>query len=83
MLDAGAGVLAEQPVRIVDTLKDWLSDDGQKLARMSAAARAAARPRAAFEAAEAIYSIACEKPVIIRQPQREPLLTALERFLGA
>ena len=83
MLDAGAGVLAEQPARIVDTLKDWLSDDGQKLARMSAAARAAARPRAAFEAAEAIYSIACEKPVIIRQPQREPLLTALERFLGA
>ncbi|HJW84955.1 MAG TPA: glycosyltransferase, partial [Anaerolineae bacterium] len=46
MLRAGAGVLAEQPDRIVTTLQAWLGDDGSTLDRMSKAARAAARPRA-------------------------------------
>jgi hypothetical protein len=50
---------------------------------MSTAARAAARPRAALDAAEAIYSVARDTPVIIQPPRREPLLAALERFLGA
>lgn len=83
LVDAGAGVLAEEPDRIVGVLRSWLSDDGQPLARMSAAARAAARPRAAFDAAEAIYTTARDTPVIVQPPRREPLLAALERFLGA
>lgn len=82
MVNAGAGVLAEQPERIVSTLERWLTDDGQTLARMSSAAWAAARPRAAFDAAEAIHTVALDKPVMIQPPRREPLLVALERFLG-
>ncbi len=82
MVKSGAGVLADQPDRIIATLKCWLSDGGETLAKMSAAARAAAHPRAAFDAAEAIYTIAREKPLIIQPPRREPLLAALERFLG-
>ena len=83
MVNAGAGMLAEQPERIIATLRGWLSDGGETLAQMSEAARAAARPRAALDAAEAIYSVARDTPVIIRPPRREPLLAALERFLGA
>ena len=83
MVNASAGVLAEQPDLIVNTLKHWLGDGGQTLTRMSQAARAAAHPRAAFDAAEAVYTIARDKPVIIQPPRREPLLVALERFLSA
>jgi len=82
MVNAGAGVLAEAPDRIVATLARWLKDGGESLAKMSASARAASHPRAAFDAAEAIYTIAREKPLIIQPPRREPLLAALERFLG-
>ncbi len=82
MSEAGAGVLAEQPDRIVGVLASWLSN-GRTLTRMSAAARAAAHPRAAFDAAEAIYTIARDRPLIIQPPRREPLLAALERFFGA
>ena len=83
MTEAGAGILAEQTEHIVTVLGAWLADEGRTLARMSQAARAAARPRAALDAAEAIYTVTRETPLIIRPPQREPLLAALERFLGA
>lgn len=83
MTEAGAGVLAEQPAQIVSVLGSWLADGGATLARMSAAARAAAHPRAAFDAAQAIYTVTRETPLIIQPPRREPLLAALERFLGA
>jgi len=82
MEDAGAGVLVERPERIVGTLKLWLRDDGRMMNKMSQAARAAAHPRAAFDAAEVIYTVAREKPLIIHPPRREPLLAAIERFLG-
>lgn len=81
LVNAGAGVLVEEPERIVATLKLWQRDGGL-LHRMSEAARAAARPRAAFDAAEVIHTVALEKPLIIQPPRREPLLAALERFLG-
>ncbi len=83
MVNAGAGVLAEQPERIVAVLQSWLAGDGRTLEKMSAAAGAVAHPRAALDAAEAIYTIARDKPLIIQPPRREPLLAALERFLGA
>lgn len=82
MVNAGAGVLADTPERVVSTLRDWLACGDERLEKMSAAARAAAHPRAAFDAAEAIVTVAREKPVIIQPPRREPLLAALERFLG-
>ncbi|HLF26154.1 MAG TPA: glycosyltransferase [Anaerolineae bacterium] len=82
MVNAGAGVLAEQPDQIIATLKAWL-EDADTLAQMSAAARAAAYPRAAFDAAEAIYRVTRDTPLIIQKPRREPLLAALERFLAA
>jgi len=82
MSEAGAGVLAEEPERIVAVLASWLSDGGRKLRKMSVAARAAAHPRAAFDAAEVINTIARDKPLIIQPPRREPLLAALERFFG-
>ena len=81
MVNIGAGVLAEKPERIVATLKSWLKSDS-KLKQMSVAARAEARPRAAFDAADIIYKLASEKPLIIQPAQRDPLLSSLGRFFG-
>lgn len=82
VLDNGVGVLAEEPEHIVATLASWLQGDGAILDRMSTAARGIARPRAAFDAANIIYQLAYDKPLIIQPPQRDPLLTSLGRFFG-
>lgn len=81
MVNIGAAVLVEKPARIVATLKSWLKSDS-KLRQMSAAARAEARPRAAFDAADIIYKLASEKPLIIQPAQRDPLISSLGRFFG-
>ncbi|HEY4723299.1 MAG TPA: glycosyltransferase, partial [Anaerolineae bacterium] len=76
-----AGVLAEEPELIVDTLRRWLHDPAL-LERMSQASAALARPRSAIETAEAIYHIAATTQTIFHKPQREPLLARIDRFLG-
>jgi 1,2-diacylglycerol 3-beta-galactosyltransferase len=77
----GAGIYAEEPDKIVQILRQWLSDPAL-LERMSKAAGALARPRAAIETAEAVYRIATSKPIINRAPKREPLLARIDRLLG-
>ena len=76
-----AGVLAEQPELIVETLRKWLSDPAL-LAELSRNSGALARPRAALDAAEEIYRIATTRPTTYRVPKREPLLARLDRFFG-
>jgi 1,2-diacylglycerol 3-beta-galactosyltransferase len=76
-----AGILAEQPELIVDTLRRWLNDPAL-LAKLSRNSGALARPRSAIEAAEEIHRIAIGWPTIYRVPRREPLLARLDRFFG-
>jgi 1,2-diacylglycerol 3-beta-galactosyltransferase len=77
----GAGAYTEEPEKIVEILRQWLSNPAL-LERMSKAAGALARPRAAIEAAEAVYRAATSKPIINSAPQREPLLARIDRLLG-
>jgi len=76
-----AGVLAEQPELIVETLRKWLGDPAL-LAELSRNSGALARPRSALDAAEEIYRIATTRPTTYRVPKREPLLARLDRFFG-
>ena len=77
----GAGTYAEEPEKIVEILRQWLVNPAL-LERMSKAAGALARPRAAIETAEAVYRVASTKPIINRAPQNEPLLARIDRLLG-
>src|SRR5512135_307506 len=77
----GAGTYAEEPEKIVEILRQWLVNPAL-LERMSKAAGALARPRAAIETAEAVYQVASTKPIINRAPQNEPLLARIDRLLG-
>jgi 1,2-diacylglycerol 3-beta-galactosyltransferase len=76
-----AGVLAEEPEVIVDTLRQWLHQP-DRLAQFSRHSGQLARPRAAIDAAEAAYEVATSHPVVYRAPQGEPLLARLDRFFG-
>ena len=76
-----AGVLAEEPELIVDTLRRWLRDPAL-LERMSQASAALARPRSAIETAEATYQVASTTKTLFHKPEREPLLARIDRFLG-
>jgi 1,2-diacylglycerol 3-beta-galactosyltransferase len=82
VVEHGAGVLAEEPALIVDTLRQWLSPDPTILQRLSQCSATLARPRAAIEAAEAVYQVAATHPTTIYTPHREPLLARLDRFLA-
>ncbi len=81
VIDHHAGVLAEEPERIVDMLRDWLNDR-ELLERLSRNSGALARPRAAIDAAEEVYRVAVTRPTSYRAPQHEPLLARLDRFFG-
>jgi 1,2-diacylglycerol 3-beta-galactosyltransferase len=76
-----AGVLAERPDLIVETLREWLNDPAL-LARLSCNSGELARPRAAIDAAEEIYRVATSRPTTYRAPKREPLLARLDRIFG-
>jgi len=76
-----AGILAQEPERIVDTLRAWLGDR-VRLDRLSRNSGALARPRAAIEAAEEAYQVAISGTTVFHKPQREPLLSRLDRFFG-
>lgn len=77
-----AGVLAEEPELIIDTLRQWLQQP-DLLASLSANSARLARPRAALDAAEAAYEVATTRPIVYRAPQGEPLLARLDRFFGS
>jgi 1,2-diacylglycerol 3-beta-galactosyltransferase len=77
----GAGIYAEEPDKIVEILRQWLANPAL-LEKMSKAAGALARPRAAIETAEAVYRVATSRPIINRAPKREPLLARIDRLLG-
>ena len=81
VIQSRAGVLAEQPELIVETLRKWLGDPAL-LAELSRNSGTLARPRSAIDAAEEIYRIATTRPTTYRVPKREPLLARLDRFFG-
>lgn len=76
-----AGILAQEPERIVDTLRAWLGDRVW-LDRLSRNSGTLARPRAAIEAAEEAYQVAISGTTVFHKPRREPLLSRLDRFFG-
>ncbi len=81
VIDHNAGIMTEEPARIVDTLRRWLGDR-TLLERLSRNSGALARPRAAITAAEEVYRVAISRPTTFRAPGREPLLKWLDRVLG-
>jgi len=56
---SGAGVYCPKPAKIVNTLREWLSNPEQ-LKSLSDNARQIARPQAAFDAAKIVYDLAVE-----------------------
>jgi UDP-N-acetylglucosamine:LPS N-acetylglucosamine transferase len=56
---SGAGVYCTRPAKIVNTLREWLSNPEQ-LKSLSDNARQIARPQAAFEAARLVYDLALD-----------------------
>jgi 1,2-diacylglycerol 3-beta-galactosyltransferase len=60
VMQAGAGVWAPTPERVLMAVRDLLSFDNRRLAQMAASARAIARPGAARRVAQAIWAVAGE-----------------------
>ena len=56
---SGAGIYSNKPAKIVNTLREWLSDPKQ-LKSLSDNARQIARPQAAFDVAQIVYDLAVE-----------------------
>jgi 1,2-diacylglycerol 3-beta-galactosyltransferase len=56
---SGAGVYCSKPAKIVNTLREWLSNPAQ-LKSLSDNARQIARPQAAFDVAKIVYDLALE-----------------------
>ena len=56
---SGAGVYCPRPAKIVNTLREWLSNPEQ-LKSLSDNARQIARPQAAFDVARMVYDLAVE-----------------------
>jgi 1,2-diacylglycerol 3-beta-galactosyltransferase len=56
VLGSGAGELALTPSDALEVLYHWLADGGARLAQRAAIARAAGRPRAAFDIAERVMA---------------------------
>ncbi len=76
-----AGVLAEEPELIVETLREWRHNPALMTLLADNSARLA-RPRSAIDAAEAAYEVATSRPIVYRAPQGEPLLARIDRFFG-
>jgi 1,2-diacylglycerol 3-beta-galactosyltransferase len=56
---SGAGAYCPKPAKIVNTLREWLSN-AEQLKSLSDNARQIARPQAAFEVAKVVYDLALE-----------------------
>ena len=56
---SGAGIYCNKPAKIVNTLREWLSNPVQ-LKSLSDNARQIARPQAAFDVAKVVYDLALE-----------------------
>jgi 1,2-diacylglycerol 3-beta-galactosyltransferase len=56
---SGAGVYCNKPAKIINTLREWLSNPEQ-LKSLSDNARLISRPQAAFEAAKIVYDLALD-----------------------
>jgi 1,2-diacylglycerol 3-beta-galactosyltransferase len=56
---SGAGVYCSKPAKIVNTLREWLSNPAQ-LKSLSDNARQISRPQAAFDVAKIVYDLAVE-----------------------
>jgi 1,2-diacylglycerol 3-beta-galactosyltransferase len=56
---SGAGVYCSKPAKIINTLREWLSNPAQ-LKSLSDNARQIARPQAAFDVAKIVYDLALE-----------------------
>jgi 1,2-diacylglycerol 3-beta-galactosyltransferase len=57
----GVGVFRDTPVEIVEQVRKWITPGDDSLERMSAKARAEARPEAAFQIADLLFGLAERK----------------------
>jgi 1,2-diacylglycerol 3-beta-galactosyltransferase len=61
VVETGAGVYVPTPVDTLETVYHWLADDARLLHTYAAHARAAGRPRAAYDIAQIAWQLAHEK----------------------
>ncbi|MBC7251454.1 MAG: glycosyltransferase, partial [Anaerolineae bacterium] len=57
VMEHEVGVLAQHPASIAQTVRQWLTGEGQYLAQMSQRARSLGRPQAALDIAHAIHEL--------------------------
>ncbi|MCC6616660.1 MAG: hypothetical protein IT320_24515 [Anaerolineae bacterium] len=55
VVEQGAGVLADDPIRVLETVFHWLQHDGTELRQVAAQSSKAGRPKAAYEIAKLIW----------------------------
>ena len=79
VIQAGAGVNAQDPIDALQTMYHWLADDGKLLAQCSQKARLLGRPRAAYDVAELAWG-ATERGA---QPAPDALAGNLRALLRA
>lgn len=63
VVDNNAGVYANAPQKVAQTVAEWLADDGAKLAERKANASKLANPEAVWKIAEAVWEYAHKPPI--------------------
>jgi 1,2-diacylglycerol 3-beta-galactosyltransferase len=58
VIENGAGDLATEPLKMLETLAYWIANDRQVLQERTAASRRLGRPRSAFDIADLVYQLA-------------------------
>ncbi|MBL8058786.1 MAG: hypothetical protein JNK29_18925 [Anaerolineales bacterium] len=62
VVENGAGAFAEPPLSLLRTLCHWLADDGRPLRQAAEQARRLGNPRAAYQIAERVWTLALQGP---------------------
>lgn len=82
VLENGVGVRASTPLDMLEAMYDWLANDAQELARLSANARRIGKADAALTVADVVYdaSLKPERADETTEIMRDTLIKMLERF---
>jgi 1,2-diacylglycerol 3-beta-galactosyltransferase len=81
IVNGGAGVYLEEPVRILETLSHWLMQDGKQLKQVAKHAKNLGNPNAAYQIADLVWEAAQHGPYA--RANRFPLgVNKIKEILG-